>query len=231
MKNLVEKTREERKQLINDLRANIGHKCQVVPFNTIEWADGHIAGITEDPRSGSISYIIKVGEKRITKSINSNLLKISDEVIETKPKRERIELTSENLEAEIMKLSGNVGKLCTFSKNEVEIKGRILSIIADKRVDMLLYKIIDLNTNKNLYKVTSAADLIIEESFDEDGQAINTKFIERRQSAFNKANLTPQEKINMYEQEVKKLEEKLEKAKQDLENKLKQLQELKATLQ
>ena len=52
-------TDEERHVLAEELKKNVNHRCQAVPFNTVEWVDGYIAGVIEEKRSNKVLYAIK----------------------------------------------------------------------------------------------------------------------------------------------------------------------------
>ena len=247
----------DRAALAESLRVNVGHRCQVVPFNTAEWINGTIAGVIEEKRTNKVLYAIKTDDgRRIVKVHDSNLIKILDEVVEierrartSKPKNNmpQVEWTNDVVAEEVGKISGNVGKMVTFKKystvdesgNEhVEVTtGRIVSIVPDKRVKSLLYRIAvptpteeDPTATKTVHKV-STADLNIAEEFDEIGAEINSKFLARRIAASEKALATPQDRIVACEEALKKAEEKLKKAQEEYETKLKQLQAAKAELE
>lgn len=246
----------ERAALAESLKVNIGHRCQVVPFNTAEWVNGIIAGVMEEKRSNKVLYAIKTDDgRRIVKVHDSNLIKILDEVvtIERKPRAHkpkdptnRPEWTSEVIAEEVNKVSCNVGKMVTFKKyvaldengnEQVEkITGRIVSIVPDKRVQSLLYRIVvptpteaDPEATKIVHKV-STTELEIAEDFDEVGADINAKFLARRVAAAEKALVTPQDRIVACEEALKKAEEKLKKAQEEYQARLKQLEEARMEL-
>ena len=80
-------TDEERHVLAEELKKNVNHRCQAVPFNTAEWVDGYIAGVIEEKRSNKVLYAIKTDDgRRIVKVYDSNLVHILDEVVEPEKK-------------------------------------------------------------------------------------------------------------------------------------------------
>ena len=190
----VKMTDEELEALAEQLKANVGHKCEVVPYNTIEWAKGYIISLTVEKRSRKILYNIRLEDgRRMVKVYDSNLLKISDEVITEAEKpvkvrvaKEKIELSDEQIEAiaaEARKQIGKTVKFKAFGKNE-EIEGRIMSLSIDRRGPQFLYKIkvVMLNDNgeeisKFMHKSYNSPDLVIAEEFDEEGQTIYNKSI------------------------------------------------------
>lgn len=251
-------TDEERRALAEELKVNIYHRCQVVPFNTVEWVDGYIAGVIEEKRSNKVLYAIKTDDgRRIVKVCDSNLIKIFDETVElasrgkqhrSKAKAaEKIEWTPEIISEEVNKVIGNVGKTVEVEKyravdengkEQIEVAiGRIVAIVPDKRCNRLLYRIsipapIEGNpfATKFVHKVVTADGLQIAEEFDAEGQEINAKYRARREKSANRTPDTPQNRVLRCEENVKKAEAKLQKATEELEAKKKQLEEAKAEL-
>lgn len=250
---------EERHALAEKLKAEVvNHRCQAVPFNTVEWVDGYIAGVIEEKRSNKVLLAIKTDDgRRIVKVHGSNLVRILDETIEPekktragrKPKdaSEKVEWTPEAIADEVNEVIGNVGKTVEFEKyrttdenGEEHIEmviGRIVAIVPDKRAQRLLYRIsvptpIEGNplATKTMHKVVKAGDIKIAEEFDEEGAQLNAKYLERREAAATRTPLTSQDRVIRCEENVKKAEEKLQKAQEELEAKKKQLEEAKKEL-
>lgn len=236
---------EELEKIADECRANIRHKCQVVPFNTVEWLNGVVVGVVVDKRSGSVLYAVKVEDgRRIVKKYDSKLIKIFDEIDEATPARrgrtkgESSATVDSNgdwdMEADIEKYIVNVGrkiKFDAFATGE-ELEGRIIGLVPDKRVNRILYRIevvdAELNTKKTMHKVASSSGFTIAEDFDEEGAKFNEQYCERRSRASVKA--SPEERVAICEEAVKKAEAALEKAKATLEAKLKQLEAAKEEL-
>lgn len=250
-------TDEDRHALAEELKKNINHRCQAVPFNTAEWVDGYIAGVTEEKRSNKVLYAIKTDDgRRIVKVHDSNLVRILDEVVEPEKKArarkakdpvDKIEWTPEAIAEEVNEVIGNVGKTVEFEKyrtidenGEEHIEmviGRIVAIVPDKRAQRLLYRIsvptpIEGNplATKTMYKVVKAEGIKIAEEFDEEGAQLNAKYLERREAAATRTPFTPQDRVIRCEENVKKAEEKLQKAQEELEAKKKQLEDAKKEL-
>lgn len=249
-------TDEERHVLAEELKANINHRCQAVPFNTAEWVDGYITGVIEEKRSNKVLYAIKTNDgRRIVKVHDSNLVKIFDEVIVPEKKTrahksvntEKVEWTPEAIAEEVNKVIVNVGKTVEIEKyrttdengeEHVEtISGRIVAIVPDKRTQRLLYRIsvptpVEGNplAAKIMHKVVTSEGLQIAEEFDTEGQELNAKYCSRREAAASRTPLTPQDRVIRCEENLKKAEEKLQKATEELEAKKKQLEEAKAEL-
>lgn len=250
-------TDEDRHALAEELKKNINHRCQAVPFNTAEWVDGCIAGVIEDKRTNRVLYAIKTDDgRRIVKVHSSNLVRILDEVVEPEKKArarkakdpvDKIEWTPEAIAEEINKVIGNVGKTVEFEKyrttdengeEHIEmVAGRIVAIVPDKRAQRLLYRIlvptpIEGNplATKTMHKIVKAEGIKIAEEFDEEGAQLNAKYLERREASAIRTPLTYQDRVIRCEENVKKAEEKMQKAQEELEAKKKQLEDAKKEL-
>lgn len=250
-------TDEDRHALAEELKKNVNHRCQAVPFNTAEWVDGYIAGVIEEKRSNKVLYAIKTDDgRRIVKVHDSNLVRILDEVIEPEKKVrarkakdpvDKVEWTPEAIAEEVNEVIGNVGKTVEFEKyrttdengeEHIEmVVGRIVAIVPDKRAQRLLYRIsvpapIEGNplATKTMHKIAKAEGIKIAEEFDEEGAQLNAKYLERREAAATRTPFTPQDRVIRCEENVKKAEEKLQKAQEELEAKKKQLENAKKEL-
>lgn len=250
-------TDEERHVLAEELKKNVNHRCQAVPFNTAEWVGGYIAGVIEEKRTNKVLYAIKTDDgRRIVKVHDSNLVRILDEVVEPEKKArarkakdpaDKVEWTPEVIAEEVNEVIGNVGKTVEFEKyrttdengeEHIEmVVGRIVAIVPDKRAQRLLYRIsvpapIEGNplATKTMHKVVKAEGIKIAEEFDEEGAQLNAKYLERREAAATRTLLTPQDCVIRCEENVKKAEEKLQKAQEELEAKKKQLEDAKKEL-
>lgn len=250
-------TDEDRHALAEELKKNVNHRCQAVPFNTAEWVDGYIAGVIEEKRSNKVLYAIKTDDgRRIIKVHDSNLVRILDEVVEPEKKArarkakdpaDKVEWTPEAIAEEVNEVIGNVGKTVEFEKyrttdengeEHIEmVVGRIVAIVPDKRAQRLLYRIsvpapIEGNplATKTMHKIVKAEGIKIAEEFDEEGAQLNAKYLERREAAATRTPLTPQDRVIRCEENVKKAEEKLQKAQEELEAKKKQLEDVKKEL-
>ena len=248
---------EDHHALAEELKNNVNHRCQAVPFNTAEWVDGYIVGVIEEKRSNKVLYAIKTDDgRRIVKVHDSNLVRILDEVVEPEKKVrarkakdpvDKIEWTPETIAEKINEVIGNVGKTVEFEKyrttdenGEEHIEmviGRIVAIVPDKRAQRLLYRIsvpapVEGNplATKTMHKIVKAGDIKIAEELDEEGAQLNAKYLERREAAVTRTLLTPQDRVIRCEENVKKAEEKLQKVQEELEAKKKQLEDAKKEL-
>jgi hypothetical protein len=250
-------TDEDRHALAEELKKNVNHRCQAVPFNTAEWVDGYIVGVIEEKRSNKVLYAIKTDDgRRIVKVHDSNLVRILDEVVEPEKKArarkakdpvDKVEWTPEAIAEKVNEVISNVGKPVEFEKyrttdenGEEHIEmviGRIVAVVPDKRAQRLLYRIsvpapIEGNplATKTMHKVVKAGGIKIAEEFDEEGAQLNAKYLERREAAATRTPFTPQDRVIRCEENVKKAEEKLQKAQEELEAKKKQLEDAKKEL-
>lgn len=250
-------TDEDRHALAEELKKNINHRCQAVPFNTIEWVDGYIVGVIEEKRSNKVLYAIKTDDgRRIVKVHDSNLIRVLDEIVErekrvhtrkAKDPVDKIKWTPEVVAEEINEVIGNVGKTVEFEKyrtidengeEHIEmVTGRIMAIVPDRRIQRLLYRIsvptpIEGNplATKIMHKIVKAEGLKIAEEFDEEGAQLNAKYLERREAAATRTPLTLQDRVIRCEENVKKAEKKLQKVQEELEAKKKQFEDAKNEL-
>ena len=244
-------TDKDRHALAEELKKNINHRCQAVPFNTVEWVDGYIAGVIEEKRSNTVFYAIKTDDgRRIVKVHDSSLVRILDEVVEPEKKvcfrrakdpADKIEWTPEVIAEEINEVIGNVGKMVKFNKYRVTDEngeehivaavGRIMAIVPNRHAQCLLYRILvptpvegDPSATKIVHRVVKAEDLKIAEEFDEEGAQFNAKYLERREAVAIRTPLTPHDRVICCKENVKKVEEKLRKVQEELEAKKKQLE-------
>lgn len=158
-------TDQERTELAAKLRETaVGHKCQVVPFNTAIWEPGVVVSIIEEKRSNKVMYAIKLDDgRRIVKAVDSQLIKVEDETVEL-PKKVRGQGTKrstensqpkepwaeEDINKAIEENSVHVGKVISYEKtgalgekveNAETETGRVVSLVADKRGKRILFRI------------------------------------------------------------------------------------------
>lgn len=224
---------EELEQLAEKCRENLNHKCQVVPFNTVDWVEGHIAGVIIEKRARKVMYAVKTLDgRRIVKVCDSNLIKISEEVIEVvkkepktktaSPRVKKEPKTTEEIEALVKEHSCNVGKVVEVVKDtltneqgeeqKVTEAGRIVSIMVDRRSSAVFYKIA-LASGTISYKTLTSPQVTIAEDFDDEGKELNAKFIARREAQ----PVTKQERIARAQEALQRAEERLEKVKAEIE--------------
>lgn len=220
--------------LAETLKVNLHKRCEVVPFGTIEWVPGYIAGIIEDKRAGKVMYNIKTDDgRKIVKVVSSNLIKIKDEVqtivkaTRGKTATPKEALTPEALVELKAKYQSNIGAQVEFvDKDNVTIAGRIIGFMFDARVNGLFYKIqvVEGDATRIIHKVVESEAIKVMLPLDEEGEAINAKYIERA-SKERKAPLTKEEKRAKIEEKIAKLEAQ----KAELEARLAEIEAAEAT--
>ena len=229
---------EELHALAEELKEKyLNHKCQAVPFGTIDWIDGYIAGIVEEKRSCKVLYRIRLVDGRtINKIYDNNLLRIFDEVVE-KPKKvkgERVareakpEMSEEEIAAKVAECRANIGKHVSFKPfgKEDEVLGRITGFVLDRRGPQFLYKIDYVNDEGETKHVHKGADncTVVNEELDEIGQ----KLQERVQAYSNRSTNTPANTLAAAEEKLQKLEAKLADLQKAIEAQKQKVEELKA---
>ena len=74
---------DELTELAESLKVNVGHRCKVVPFNTIIWEDGTIVGVVSDKRTNKAMFSVRLDSgRRIVKASDSSMLQILEETVE-----------------------------------------------------------------------------------------------------------------------------------------------------
>lgn len=163
-------TDDERVAIAEKLRAEaVNHRCEVVPFDSLDWVTGVVVSVIEEPRNNKVVLAIKTDDgRRIIKAYNSQLVKILDEIVEPKKKIRSNRKTTldengnpiysndyedwpvEDIENAIKDFICNVGKTISFPKssivnengnNDYVIHGRIVSLVINKRQQSILYRI------------------------------------------------------------------------------------------
>jgi hypothetical protein len=143
-----------------DALKNVGHRCEVVPFNTIEWVKGIIVGVAVDWKSNRVSYAIKTETgKTMAKSVDTKLIKILPETVDLEkefPKRARTnnngtgaKRTEEDLNKDIAVAVTNVGRTLQIDEDTTVI---ITGLLKDKRSNRIIYKFTDPNTGGQRFK-------------------------------------------------------------------------------
>lgn len=193
-------------------KANIGHLCKVIPFNTTEWENGHIAGVIEDKKTNKVLYAIMLNDgRRIIKVHDSTMLRISDRVISIKKKTRTSRCAVKEWSEEVCQkiISDNmqhVGKTCEVIREEmtdidgtlmrIVASGRIHSIVPNRSAKNVFFKII-MDADKDVVYKTIHSPLLKIGDFDEKGLARNEKYHLKRANRLT--NLTLVDKIRKAE--------------------------------
>lgn len=163
-------TDEERTALAEKLRAEtVNHRCEVVPFNSLEWVPGVIVSVIEEKRTNKVMFAVKTDDgRRIVKVHDSQLIKILDEVVEPAkkvrsnkntaldengnpiPGKTADDWSDEAIEEAVKEVIANVGKTVSYpeagaygevAENAPIVSGRIVSLVPNKRQQTILYRI------------------------------------------------------------------------------------------
>lgn len=228
------RTEEELLLLAEQLKDKVGHRCvAVVPAIGPEKLTGTIIAVVANKSAAQAFYTIKLDNgKKTSKAWDSPLIEILEEVVEVADKRtstkKKEEWTDESLKTLMDSLSCNIGKLVTLEDGR---QGRIISLVPDKRTQVLMYRISVDGTTEDGQKVTTMAyrvytstGITIEADFDEDGKALNDKYVARREKAANKVEkepTDPREKLATAKLALEKAETSLAKAQELVEKRRK----------
>lgn len=205
-------TDEERTALAESLRQTaVNHRCEVVPFNCLEWVPGTVVAIIEEKKVNKVMFAVLTDDgKRIIKSHDSQLIRISDEVVEAKKKQrasnktkkldengnpieaDNTPWTDEEIEAAVKEVIENVGKRVSFpeagkygavEEGAATVTGRIVSLVPNKRTKTILYRILIDTENKDERKFAHkvpTSNGFVISDMDEEGEELNKKFTEHR---------------------------------------------------
>jgi hypothetical protein len=211
-------TEEELNALVDQCKVNINHKCSVVPFNTAEWKDGVISGIMIDSRNNKVIYTIRLIEnnKRIAKSSDSPLLKISDEVVESAIKtrtRNAKKKTDEAFAEETEIALSHIYDTLIIGDETI---GTIEAIILNTKTKSVIYKVKDADGKFQFKTYNADYTYVAIEEDDTETLEKAAKYIERFKL---KLNLTPEQQLIALQGKRKKLEEAIA----EIDNKIRKL--------
>lgn len=244
---------EERAALTAELKEkHLHHKCQVVLFGTIIWADGYICGVLDEKRSGTILYRVKLDDGRtVHKAYDSELIKIFDEKVEiaeakakarnlSREGREKID-KSEPWGEEAIKQSIEdnfplLGRTVEIKKEEGEnLTGRIIGLVPEKRAHVMLLRIkidtAEAENPKYMHKTVTAGDLVIAEEIDGKAKEIQDAYLARRaEKPEPKQKATPAERMIVLKDQLAKAEEAAKKANERVQKLQEKIEACKAEL-
>ena len=205
---------EELQALYEECKANQYHKVSVVPFGDWEWVDGYIHSVTKETRARKVFYDIRTVDGRTVRKVyNAKGLKINEETTEPTTKRRTTsggtrELWDENKWDEIIRdYVMAIGRWIPIN----ESFGRIISLVPDKRVNMLLLRIelVQEDGTKKIAHLSHNKLKWEELQADDESEALAAAWLERyekRLSAAPKEHLSKKEKLVA---QIEKLQNKL----------------------
>lgn len=221
-----------RQAIVDGMREMVGHKAQVVPFNTATWVDGVVTGVLDDQRAKNPLWIVKDLEsgKIIRKAFGSDLIKVSEtEKIEI-TKNVRMQKSAEYTEKEIMEQLadayqqiGKYAEIVEFSNKDGEVtKALIIGAMHEKRSNRVMYRMRSEVTGKTIHKVYGNGIKVLEEIDPE----IFAKNAEKREKAATLSD--PAKRAEYIAKEIEQLSAQLAQLQEKIEAKRQALAEAEA---
>lgn len=206
---------ERREEILVEMRAKIGFKAEIVPFNTIEWVSGYISGILDDPRAKLPMWVVKSNEgQTIRKVYGSPLIKVSDEkhphanirrVAQSKPK-----LTEAEVQEVMLTMQTNLGKVFEHPKWG---ESTVIGVSHDKRHNTLMYSCKDSTDKKFNCVYTNVAEFTGEDAEVRERNQARISYAEEMLADPNAAVKFKEAEIETLETQLARLQERLAAAK------------------
>lgn len=155
----------------NEMAANVGHKCKVLPNGEIEWAEGVVVAVTHDKRSNAIMYTVRLSDgKKVRKAYGAKTLIVSEEIVEiTKGAGRTVVEGSRGAgrslsEAEDLreKAQEHRGHYALLPVGDEKVKGYVTGIMLDKRSNAVLFAFALENGSKKYKAVTAEIEWLDE---------------------------------------------------------------------
>lgn len=212
---VIEVNDPELEKKIEKAEKNVGHRCEVVPFNTVDWVPGVIIGITVDPKAKRVAYAIKTDDgKRMLKSVDTKLIKIFDEVVDLetvvrrRPKGSSTAgRTEEDLQKAIAEALPNVGKQLVIDE---DVTARIDGLLIDRRTMRVMYKY---KQNGGQKFKSLNPDIEIEDYASDEDRDFGAKYAENFKSG---TPVTKEERIAKVKASIERYEAQIAKWKEEL---------------
>ena len=204
------------------LQAKVGCKCEILPFNEIEWVAGVVTGVHIEKRSNKVLFIVKGDNgKRMLKAHDAKGIRIGEEKTEiTRKAFGRTvstvkKLSDAELEQAVAEAKEHVGQYVEVVPfgGDTTVKALIIGIVPEKRVNKVLLRIelpgteievdgkIEVTAGKTIHKVFGSSEITYLEEWDEARKEAYAK----RGSAV-KENLSPAEKAKVLADKIAKME-------------------------
>lgn len=154
----------------NEMAANVGHKCKVLPNGEIEWAEGVVVAVTHDKRSNAIMYTIRLSDgKKVRKAYGAKTLIVSEEIVEITKSTGRTVVEGSRGgrsldEAEDLreKAQEHRGHYALLPVGDEKVKGYVTGIMLDKRSNAVLFAFALENGSKKYKAVTATIEWLDE---------------------------------------------------------------------
>ena len=220
-----------RNAIVAEMKAKIGYKAQVVPFNTATWVEGVVTGVLDDQRAKNPLWIVKDLEsgKVIRKAFGSELIKVSEDEKVAIVKNVRTQKGAEYTEKEIMEMLadayqqiGKFAEVTEFGAKEDEVtKALIIGAMHEKRSNRVMYRLRK-EDGKTIHKVYGNGVKVLEEIDPE----IFAKNAEKREKAATLSD--PAKRADYIAKEIEQLSGQLAQLQEKIEAKRQALQEAEA---
>jgi hypothetical protein len=221
-----------RQAIMDGMREMVGHKAQVVPFNTATWVDGVVTGVLDDQRAKNPLWIVKDLEsgKVIRKAYGSELIKVSEDEKIAITKNVRAQKGAEYTEKEIMdqladayQQIGKFAEITEFSNKDGEVtKALIIGAMHEKRSNRVMYRMRSEVTGKTVHKVYGNGVKVLEEIDPE----IFAKNAEKREKASTLSD--PAKRAEYIAKEIEQLQSQLVQLQEKIDAKKQALTEAEA---
>lgn len=220
-----------RQAIVDGMREMVGHKAQVVPFNTATWVEGVVTGVLDDQRAKNPLWVVKDLEsgKIIRKAFGSDLIKVSETEKVAIVKNARVQKGIEYTEKEIMeqladayRQIGKFAEISEFGAKEDELtKALIIGAMHEKRSNRVMYRLRK-EDGKTIHKVYGNGVKVLEEIDPE----VFAKNAEKREKAETLSD--PAKRAEYIAKEIEQLKAQLVQLQEKIEAKTKAMQEAEA---
>ena len=215
-----------RNAIVAEMKAKIGYKAKVVPFNTATWVDGVVTGVLDDQRAKNPLWVVKDLEsgKIIRKAFGSDLIKISETEKVAIPKNVRSQKGVEYTEKQIMEQLadayqqiGKFAEIVEFGNKDGEVtKALIIGAMHERRSNRVMYRLRK-EDGKTIHKVYGNGVKVLEEIDPE----IFAKNAEKREKAATLSDPAKRaeyiaKEIEQISDQIAQLQEKIEAKRQAL---------------
>lgn len=218
-----------RQAIVNGMREMIGHKAQVVPFNTATWVTGVVTGVLDDQRAKNPLWIVKDLEsgKIIRKAFGSDLIKVSETekvaIIKNVRSQKGVEYTEKEIMEQLADAYQQIGKfaeITEFGNKDGEVtKALIIGAMHEKRSNRVMYRMRSEVTGKTIHKVYGNGIKVLEEIDPE----IFAKNAEKREKAATLSD--PAKRVEYIAKEIEQLSAQLVQLQEKIDAKNLALQE------
>lgn len=202
----------------NEMAANVGHKCKVLPNGEIEWAEGVVVAVTHDKRSNAIMYTIRLSDgKKVRKAYGAKTLIVSEEIVEITKSAGRTVVEGSRGgrsldEAEDLreKAQEHRGHYALLPVGDEKVKGYVTGIMLDKRSNAVLFAFALENGSKKYKAVTATIEWLDE--YKEGTREYKNIKLNPKQYAAELA-----EKRSKLQEQIAKLQDRLKAVEADFE--------------